>query len=103
MAHHEHASWLLKHKHIPVLIVLGLLWIQVIFQLFYPYDSALPNARLYDKKVAGQTRLALTGTIQKQFEAETFEVSTSSTSYSQTLASAGASINSEAMAKKLTD
>ncbi len=103
MAHHEHASWLLKHKHIPVLIVLGLLWVQVIFQLFYPYDSALPNARLYDKKVVGQTRLALTGTIQKQFEAETFEVSTSSTSYSQTLASAGASINSEVMAKKLTD
>lgn len=96
-------AWLAKHKHVYVLIVIALLWVQVITQLFYPYDTALPGARLAEQNVAGKSRVAIAGDLQADFQGKTITFATSSSTVDVPLIQLGATLESDSMARELTE
>jgi beta-lactamase class A len=72
-------------------------------QLIYPYETALPFAHAFGQSLGGKTDNELAATFQKQFEASNVELRAGTHVSSRKLSTLGASLNSERMAKNLSD
>lgn len=103
MSNHDQFAWLKKHTYIYLIAIIVVVWVQIITQLFYPYDTALPGARLAGQHVAGQSRVDLAANLQKEYQSKTITIKTPSSSYSKPLIELGATLDGDTMAKQLTD
>ena len=102
-APHRRFSWLRAHWSTVVCVGIGLLFLQVLTQLIYPYNTALPGAKLYNTSVSGKNRNQLVGTITNGFQAQTVTLATATTKYTIPLSKLGASINTDDAANQLTN
>jgi beta-lactamase class A len=100
---HRRFGWLRSHWGLVVAITIGLLWVQIISQLFFPYDTALPGAKLYGKWVNGKSRSALAETITDGFMKQSVTLKTATTNYKTSLSGLGASVDADTAASALTN
>lgn len=72
-------------------------------QLIYPYHTALPFARALGQEVGGKSANDLAASFQKQFESTSVELRAGTHVSTRKLAVLGGTVNSERMAKQLSD
>jgi len=72
-------------------------------QLIYPYNTSLPFARALGQDVGGKTVSQLAASFQQQFELSSVEFHAGTHVSTRKLSVLGATLNSERMAKKLTE
>lgn len=72
-------------------------------QLIYPYNMSLPFARALGQDVGGKTVSQLAGSFQHQFESSSVEFHAGTHVSTRKLSVLGATLNSERMAKKLSE
>lgn len=100
---HETDSWIKTHKH-KLLIVSGALVLSIIaVQLAYPQDRALPLARVNDELISYQHRDDIAARLQRDFEASKVRLKARAAVSEQSLASFGATANSELMSRSVVD
>ena len=81
-------------------IILGLI---ICVQLIYPYETALPFAKAFGQDVGRKTANELAASFQNNFEASSVEFHAGSHISTRKLSTLGATLNSERMAKELSD
>lgn len=72
-------------------------------QLIYPYNTSLPFARALGQDVGGKTVSQLAASFQQQFELSSVEFHAGTHVSARKLSVLGATLNSERMAKKITE
>lgn len=72
-------------------------------QLIYPYNTSLPFARALGQDAGGKTVSQLAGSFQHQFESSSVEFHAGTHVSTRKLSVLGATLNSERMAKKLSE
>lgn len=95
-------SWCGRHRLI-IIVLAAILVIELAVQLVYPYDKALPFARLIDSPVGTQDRSKITQRIQKEFHHSKLTINHQKQTQSVALSRLGAVIDADAMATELTD
>ena len=81
-------------------IILGLI---ICVQLIYPYETALPFAQAFGQSVGRKSANELAASFQKNFESSSVEFHAGSHISTRKLSTLGATLNSERMAKELSD
>jgi len=81
-------------------IVLGLI---ICVQLIYPYETALPLAQAFGQNVGRKSANELSASFQKNFETSNVEFHAGSHISTRKLSTLGSTLNSERMAKSLSD